>query len=115
MAISEQARRRFRVILQNIEDADEILNLLDDAASASVNYSQSFNVGNWVSAESGDLYSLAVNHNLGKTNVQVSVRDSSGQLVQPHKISIVNSNQLIIYVTQAGSDARFQGTVTVDV
>lgn len=115
MSISAQARKRFRLILQSLEDADEILDLLEEAAADSVNYSQSFTVGNWVSAEAGDLYSLTVTHNLNKINVQVSVRDTTGQLVQPHRVSIPNSNQVIIYVTQSSADARFAGTVTVDV
>ena len=42
MSISSEARKKLRIAMQNIETADEIINLLDSASSNATNYTQNF-------------------------------------------------------------------------
>jgi len=114
MSISSATRQRLRQTLKNVEIADEILNALDQASIDAVNYSQNFLVADWASSEAGDTYSLTVAHNLNTLKPEVLVYESNVK-VEVHKIQIVDNNTVKLFVSQAGSDARFAGKVIIDV
>ncbi len=117
MSVTSQSRQRLRQTMQSLEMADEILDLLEAAAANSQNFAQSFLVGDWISSDSGDTYSLTVVHNLNTLRPEISVYDSSApaQKVDLHSVLIVNSNTVTIKVSQQSSDARFAGQIVVDV
>lgn len=114
MSISMSTRQRLRQTLKNLEMADEIVNALDQASQDSVNFTQTFGLMDWVSSESGDTYSLTIVHNLNTLKPEVTIYENDFK-VDLHKIQVVNSNTVRLYVSQASSDSRFVGRVIIDV
>lgn len=117
MPVSFAARQRLRQTMHNTELADEIIQLLDVATANSSNYTQSFVIADWMSNDSGDTYSLTINHNLNTNKPMIEVIDDSApnEIIELHKKQIVNANTIVLKVTQNGADARFNGRVTIDV
>lgn len=114
MSISLATRQRLRQTLRSLEMADEIIDLLNQASEDSVNFIQNFSVLDWVSSESGDTYSLTITHNLNTLKPEVAVYENDLE-VNLHKVQVVDSNTVKLFVSQASSDSRFAGKVIIDV